>query len=175
MRSRFLLLGALLATAAPLAACSTGPGPLGDGGTEGTQCVPGRQGHPLTMGIYSLDNQGSSPVTVHSVTLPARRGMTMTKLWLTPIFHTPGHWELIGTVAVYPPGSSPEWAKRQPVSGAVIRPGEDLNLVFGLTRTGAGWGKSDGPLVTYSAGSNTYTVQEQTDLVVAAGNGCINS
>src|SRR4029077_1536967 len=53
-RSKFqrVLLGALSATTALLAACSSSQGPLGNGGTQGQQCFPGRQGQPVTLGLY---------------------------------------------------------------------------------------------------------------------------
>ena len=178
MKSRTLLLGALSATAALLAACSTGPGPLGTGGDAGSQCSPGSQGQPITMGIYDLHNAGTSPVTVTSVTLPAAHGLAMTKSWLLPIYHTPGHWEAVGVAADYPPVSKedvqydPEWPNRVPAAGATIRPGQDLNLVFGLTRTTVKAGRSDGPLISYTADGNSYTVQEQTALEVAPGKSC---
>lgn len=158
------MLGALLATAALLSACSTGPAPLGDGGTPAQQCVPARQGQTITMGIYDLDvESGTSPVTVQSVRLGSPHGLKMTKAWVTPIFaNTP----LIGT-ALWPPPASPAWAQRKPAEGAVIKPGQDLNLVFGLTRTTARAGRSDGPVIVYTANGNTYMLAENVSLVVA--------
>jgi hypothetical protein len=132
--------------------------------------VPGPLGHTLTMGIFDLHNKGASPVTVTSVRLPSAHGMTITKSWLIPIFRKPGQDDLVGEQASYPPATWPEWAKRQPIPGAVIRPGQDLNLVFGVTRTTARSGHSAGPVVAYTAGGSTYTVQEQTSLVMVANN-----
>ncbi len=80
----------------------------------------------------------------------------------------PDHWEAIGVTADYPPiakadvAIDPEWRNRVPAAGATIRPGQDLNLVFGLIRTTAKAGRSDGPLISYTADRNSYTVQEQT-------------
>jgi hypothetical protein len=165
------MLGALLATAAPLSACSTGPGPLGDGGTHGQQCVPAQQGQTITMGIYDLKNSGSSPVTVQSVSLGSPHGLTMTKSWLVPIEHVGGTLELAGAGWPYPPDFSRPvhwaWVLRKPAVGAVIRARQDLNLVFGLTRTTARAGRSDGPVIVYTADGNTYTLAENVSLVVA--------
>jgi hypothetical protein len=44
--------------------------------------------------------------------------------------------------------------------------------VFGLTRTTVKAGRSDGPLISYTADGNSYTVQEQTALEVAPGKSC---
>ncbi len=61
MRLR-LLPGTLCAAAAFLAACSSQPpvGPLGNGGTGGQQCMVGHTGQPLTLGIYELQNKGTT-------------------------------------------------------------------------------------------------------------------
>jgi hypothetical protein len=168
-------------TAALLTACSSDPvGPLGNGGAPSLQCMSHRQGQPVTTGLFELDNTGSSPVTVQSVTLPSARGLRMTKSWLVPTFRDPKNGDFLdlGAGFPYPPAYSaypPEyaaqvrrvWAERRPAAGAVIEPGEDLNLVFGLTRTTAKAGRSDGPLIVYSAGGSTYSLQELTDLIVA--------
>jgi hypothetical protein len=161
IRSRLALPGTLL-VAAFLAACSSGTGPLGDVGTAGTLCVPDHVGHTLTMGFYDLHNRGADAVTIQGVTLTSAHGLTITKAWLMPIKDT----TLIGTVEDYPP-PSPLWAQRQPAFGATIKPGQDLNLVFGLTRTTSGLGSSSGPAITYSAGGWNYTVQEAVALQAA--------
>jgi hypothetical protein len=163
------MLGALLATAALLSACSTGPGPLGNGGDHGQQCVLGRQGQTITMGIYDLENSGSSPVTVQSVSLGSPQGLTMTKSWLVPIEHVGGTIDLVGAGWPYPPAFSQPvrwaWSLRKPAVEAVIRARQDLNLVFGLTRTTARAGRSDGPVIVYTADGNTYTLAENISLV----------
>ena len=167
-----------LSAAALLAACSsTGTGPLGDGGTPGEQCMGFPQGRPVTTGIYDLRNTGTAAVTIQSVTLPGAHGLRKTKAWLVPIGHTPGQANngggiLVGAGWPYPPSFTAlvrsVWAKRRPAVGATIKPGQDLNLVFGLTRTTAKAGKSDGPAIWYTASGSSYTVNEKTSLVVAA-------
>jgi hypothetical protein len=74
MTSRILLLGALALAVASLAACSSlGLGPLGDGGTDGQQCMDFPAGQPVTIGLFDLANSGGSPVTIRSVSFPPRR------------------------------------------------------------------------------------------------------
>jgi hypothetical protein len=162
----------LLATTALLAAaCSSSPGPLGNGGTAGTQCIRFPEGQPVTTGIYDLTNSGTSPVTIQSVTLPpSAHGLRMTRPWLVPIYHDPknGNYLDVGVVLEWPPATDPQWAQRKPAIRGVIRAGQDLNLVFGLTRTSAKAGRSPGPVITYTVGGNSYTVQELTTLVVTA-------
>lgn len=169
-----MLLGALSAVTALLtAACSSSPGPspLGDGGTPGTQCTRQSGGQPVTLGLYTLDNRSTLPVVISSVSLPkSARGLRMTKAWLVPIYHDlkNGDWDVIGVGWPYPPTTQPNWPRRRPAPGAVIKPGQDLNLVFGLIRTTNSAGRSPGPEVTYTAKGNIYTLSEQTGLVVAA-------
>ncbi len=159
VRPRILLLGALAATAALLAACTTGPGPLAAGGDWGSECVPGALGHPVTDGMSLLDNTGTSPVTVTSVKLASPHGLKMTKAWLMPLYKSPrGGLDYAG-VQSYPPTSWPEWPNRQPIPGAVIKPGQDLNFIFGLMRTAAGPGRTDGAVITYRANRTSYTQQ----------------
>jgi hypothetical protein len=170
---RLAWLGAPLAAAALLAACSSGPdsaGPLGNGGILGQECIPGHQeGRAVTMGIYPLENSGSSPVTVRSVTLRSARGLRMTKpAWLIPVYHPPGQFDLVGAAYAYPPVTWPTWRYHRPADGAVISGHKAANLVFGLIRTTGRSGTSAGPAIIYSSGGNTYVVREQVSLVVAA-------
>jgi hypothetical protein len=92
----------------------------------------------------------------------------MTKAWLLPIYHPPktAISEDIGAGWPYPPNGRPNWDKRQPAAKAVIKGGQDLNLVFGVTRTSAKTSRSGGPLIVYSAGGNTYTLHENQSIVL---------
>lgn len=163
---RLALLGALPAVAALLAGCSGtgGPPPLGSGGNGGRTCSLAPQvGTPVVMGLFELKNQGADPVTVRSVSLPAAHGMAMTEAWLVPRDGGPN----LGVGFPYPPVTSPLWAHRVPASGAVIEPGEDLNLVFGVLRTTTADGSSHGPMIVYTAGRTTYTLRESLSLALA--------
>jgi hypothetical protein len=132
------------------------------------------RGQPVTTGIYELTNSGTSAVTIQSVTLPNSDGLAATKMWLLPIYHDPktGNFLNAGAGFPYPPaysaGVRSAWAQRRPAVGATIKSRQDLNLVFGLTRTTAKTGKSGGPAIAYTAGGSSYTVAEQTTLEIAA-------
>jgi hypothetical protein len=170
-----LLPAALLATAALLAGCSSSPGqgPLGNGGDGGQQCVPGKLGHTLTMGLWGVYNTSKKPAIVTSVGLPDPHGLAITKTaWLVPDTVQPGHIEGVGVQEDYPPVSWPTWSQRQAIPGAVARPHISLSIVFGLTRTTGRTGRSAGPVITYTAGGTTYTIREQTSLVVTNRHSC---
>jgi hypothetical protein len=116
------------------------------------------------MALFTLDNQGTAPVTVRSVSLADAHGMAMTEAWIEPL-NTSG--PQLGVGQPYPPVTYPLWADRVPAAGAVIRPSQDLQLVFGVFRTTAADGSSYGPMIVYTAGSTTYTLREQISLAVA--------
>jgi hypothetical protein len=168
MKSRWLLLlAALSATVAFLtAACSDSVPPLGDGGEKAVWCAPGSKGVTITMGVYSLRNSSASPVTIQSVKLPVLVRLRMTRAYLVPI---PDR-TLIGEG--YWPPKQEVWALRRSAVGGVIRPGQALNLVFGLTMITDRGGYSSGPLITYTDAGNTSTVQEMTALTVGQHGAC---
>jgi hypothetical protein len=116
------------------------------------------------MGLFELKNQGTNPVTLRSVSLPDAHGMAMTEAWLVPV-STSG--PQLGVGLAYPPVTYPLWPDRVPAVGAVIRPGQDLQLAFGVLRTTAADGSSDQPMIVYTAGRATYTLREQGSLAVA--------
>jgi hypothetical protein len=165
------VLGALSATAALLPACSSSTGPLSPG-SPGTQCISYREGSPVTMGLYVLQNTGTATATVQGVSLPSdAHGLKMTSAWIVPIYHDPknGNYETVGVGWDYPPPvtSNPQWKQRRPAVGGTVKPGQELNLVFGLIRTGARNGTSGGPVVTYSAGGSSHTMQMAVRMIVS--------
>jgi hypothetical protein len=75
-----------------------------------------------------------------------------------------GNGGLPGRLLIWPRPAGPRVRGQRP---SVIKPHEDLNLVFGLTRTTARNSYSGGPVITYSTGGTAYTVSEKTTLEVA--------
>lgn len=176
VRPRTLLLGAPLVAVALLAGCSSSDpttGPLGNGGDPGRQCMPGRVGEKLAVGIYDLHNYSKSPVKVTGITLPAAHGLKLSGGWLTPILQDPsdGDWVSIGAGFPYPPAYSKlarqEWQRRRPLIGATIGPHRDPDLVFVLTRTRPGVGHSAGAKITYTSAGRTWMITENTTLAIA--------
>jgi hypothetical protein len=163
---KVLVLASVSAVAALLAGCSgSGAPPLGDGGNGGRQCTPAPQaGKPVDMVLFDLNNQSTAPVTIRSVSLPNAHGMAMTEAWLVPV-NVNG--PQLGVGAPWPPATYPLWADRLPAVGAVIEPGHDLQLAFGVLRTTAADGNSDGPLIVYTARRSSYALSEGFSLAVA--------
>jgi len=164
--SKLLLLGALSAVAALLSGCSSAGDapPLGSGGGAGVCTLAPQVGKPVDMALFDLKNQGTAPVTVRSVSLPDAHGMAMTEAWLVPV-NTSG--PQLGVGLAWPPATYPLWRDRVPAVGAVIRPGQSLQLAFGVLRTTAADGSSGQPMIVYTAGRATYTLREQGSLAVA--------
>jgi hypothetical protein len=122
------------------------------------------------MVLFDLDNKAAVPVTVRSVSLPNAHDMAMTEAWLVPLNQ---HGEQMGVGTEWPPTRpiwAPQWAAREPAVGGVIRPGQVLQLAFGVLRTTAADGYSDGPMVVYTAGHSSYILREQFALAVAHTN-----
>ena len=176
MRTR-ILLGVPLVAAVLLAGCSTDPkvGPLGNGGDQGGECAPGRIGEPITVGLYDLHNYGKFPVKISGIMLPPLHGLKRTgSWWLTPISETPATatgWTSVLALP-FPPTFSKlarqEWRRRRPLIGAVLRPHQDLDLVFVLSRTAENYGIVGGPKVTYTSAGQTWTVTEHFTMAIAA-------
>ena len=160
------MLGVLPAVAALLAGCSGtgGPPPLGTGGGGRACTLAPRVGVPVSMVLFDLDNQGAAPVTVRSVSFPNAHGMGMTEVWLMQLHP---HSAQLGEGGPWPPVTDSLWPARVPAVGGVILPGKVLQLAFGVFRTTAADGSSDGPVVVYTAGRATYTLREQFSLAVA--------
>jgi hypothetical protein len=164
------MLGALLATAALLAACSADPPPLGTSGPHaGGICAPFGPAHPLSDGFYILHNSSTSPVTITSVKLaPSSHGLALIRAWLIPLYNSPrGGTDYAGAVH-YPPSTWPTWPQRQAIPGAVVKSGQTLNLVIGLTLTSGRIGRTPGPVVNYTAGGSTYSLQENFGVAIVA-------
>jgi hypothetical protein len=161
MRSRTLLLGALAATLALLAACSSDlTPPLVVGGFSGRDCGPSVLGQAATDGTFVLTNTGTSPVTITSVKIPAGRGVAVSPAWLMPGYKPPhGSMSFVGDGMPYPPTAWHEWPNRQAIPGAVIKPHRQFNLFFGITRTADRRVEAGAPVITYTAGGHTFTAQ----------------
>jgi len=170
--ARLVLLGVLSAAAVLLAsACSSGGGigPLGGPGDPATQCFPAVKDRTVTDGLDALQNSGKIPATVRKVTLTNPHGVAMTtRAWLVPIWHTQGDYDVIGDGFPYPPVTWGTWKNRRLAIGGVIRPGQSLNLVFGIKRT-ARTGRSGPTSIVYTAGGSTYTLTESTSTVMKHG------
>lgn len=169
---RAWLIAPVLAAAVFLTGCSSGPIPDNGGFSA---CAPAATGKLVVIGVYDLHNTGSSPVKITAINVAAIHGLRMTSAWLTPILRDPrnGDWEEIGMGFPYPPSftklAREEWRLRQPLIGATIKPRQDLNLVFGVARTGTQPGRLNGLLITYTSGwMISYTVTDSGALELAA-------
>lgn len=127
-------------------------GPLGKTvPVDGAECVPAPVGSLVTLGAEALANHGSTPVTLDSVALVGARGLRVVDAEIVPIANT----TLIGVGPGYPPtwaitrpAEAAVWARRAPVSHAVIPAGSDRNLVLGVRYVDSATGTADRMEVT---------------------------
>ena len=99
-----------------------------------------------------------------SVSLPDAHGIAMTEAWLVPVNASGPQ---LGVGLAYPPVTYALWPNRVPAVGGVIRPGQSLQLAFGVLRTTAADGRSDGPKIVYTDGHTTYVLHEKVSLAVS--------
>jgi hypothetical protein len=162
-----------------LAGCSTGPkdsgpGPLGDGGEQGTLCSPVGRGQVLSDGFDALRNTGVAPVTVEAVSLADPHGLRLLTAYIVPVA---GDY-LYGVRAGFPPAAALNpgvlWSKRRLAVGASI-PRSDghrvANLVLVLKPT-ASTGTAGGTQISYRVAGQNYQLQTKIRLVVVVGRQC---
>jgi hypothetical protein len=119
--------------------------------------------------MFILANTGTSPVTVTSVKVPPPPGVAVTVAWLMPPYKPPhGSLSFVGDGMTYPPTSWPTWLDRQAMPGAVVKPHQTLNLFFGIARTAARRVEAGAPIITYTSGRNTYTLQTHWAYILLA-------
>ena len=111
--------------------------------------------------------------TIQSVHLPpGAHGIRKTEAWLVPNSYDPGthvHSQGVAWGFPWPVTVSivPTWNKRRPAIGAVIRPGETMNVDLGLTRTSAKTARLGGAVIVCTADGSTYTQQENVSIELA--------
>jgi hypothetical protein len=160
-----------------LAGCSigpSGPGPLGNGGDQGTLCSPVAKGQVLSDGFDALRNTGDAPATIEAVSLADPHGLRLLTAYIIPIA---GH-SLYGVRAGFPPAAplSPGvlWSKRHLAVGASIPRSNGhhvANLVLVLKPT-ASTGTAAGTQISYRVAGQDYQLHTKIKLVVVVGQQC---
>lgn len=109
-------------------------GPLLAGGDGGLLCIRKGPGTEISFGFTLLRNTGGAPLTLQAVHLVAPVGVTMVSAEVVPVTYN-----LIGALHGYPPPADSlrqpgvDWAGRQPLTGASLEAGAQLNLLVRLT------------------------------------------
>jgi hypothetical protein len=172
------VVGRLAALACPVvvlgAACSSGPsvdtGPLGDGGTRGSICMPVRSGGVVSWGITILRNSGQSNAVIERVSLLGARKLRLVASYVVPItgLRDYGAWEGYPPA---PPQPGVIWSKHTLARGAVIPPQigqRHSNLVTVLKPTGR-VGKARAIDVLYREDGTQSRLVTHTRFVILAG------
>lgn len=171
---RACLLLALVPTA--LGGCATGSGPLQFPVSEGSACkMQSAVGAYWSFGDF-LENTSDGTVGIDSVTLvnPVNLDNEANIILPLPLVGSGesavgiGDWPLTGV-------SDGMWAARQDAAGAVVAPGEQVNLLTVVGRAAAGPdGYADAVEVRYHDSSGRrFAVTSKTALGVSAGGDCV--
>lgn len=147
-------------------------GPLGDGGSSWTLCLPSRPGGALTDAFSSFRNTGGSVAVIDAVKLYEPKRLRLVGAYVVRVTGN----DLIGDVAGFPPSLIPagvHWTQRQRAVGARIPPyppslpsNDVVNLVVGIAPTGRGTGTTQAIDVYYHEGGRSYVERMNTQLVV---------
>ncbi len=139
-------------------------GPLGSlGEVDGEECVGASPGSTVTLGGEVLRNHGAVAVTMDGSSLEAAHGMEIVDSQVVPIADN----TLIGFLRSYPPDSHSStipsfeetWAKRLPLGGFRLAPGEERNLVLGVKFTQGSRATAQRIMVTYHQGGDKYILK----------------
>lgn len=162
-------------TCAIICACSSGPargGPLEIGGAQAIQCVPSDNGQEVTIGVGVIRNDSDRPWSLGSVRLIEPSNLELRHVHFVPIKDR----TLIGVALSWPPPSVLEddstWSERRIPEQAEIAPGEELNLVVGVTPTRNVDASAEGLRVAYSNGHDEYVDSTTTAIRVPAEGPC---
>jgi len=128
----------LMSCHGPVGVLRGGPavGPMQQGEGWGTYCSPKHGQTDFVLGVESLDDTGDHHLVLDSATVAGPSNLTESGAYVTLV--TPGSGEdLFGVVPGIPPqyfakGQASQWARRQPVRGAVVparASGDLLNLL----------------------------------------------
>jgi hypothetical protein len=136
--------GALAALVAiSLTGCSSGnainTGPLGNGSSPGSACIPASSGGLISDGLQALRNSGSGTAVVQKVHLTNPHHLIIKVAWIVPIHGTNFYGFLSGTPGGKGALPGVEWSQRVRAPGARIPPAHDhhaANLVLVLKMTG---------------------------------------
>ena len=170
---RACVLLALIPTA--LAGCASGSGPLQFPESEGSACMPKSAAGTYWSFGDLLENTSEGTLTIDTVTLVNPVNFDNEANIILPI-STVGSGESAVAIGDWPLTGVPDevWAARQDAAGAVVEPGEQVNLLTVVGRGEEGPdGYADAVEVRYhDSRGRHFAVTSKTALGVTAGGEC---
>lgn len=160
LASLALTLIPLLATSCSSNSAIQEGGPLATSGVS-TTCLPLSEDGIATFGLEVLANTGAVAVILSAVSADEASELRVQEASIVPIVDQ----TLVGTQLTFPPVLEPSrWEQRIPAIGAVIQPGESVNLVVGVQRLSGEAGTTDGLDVSYSVGNDSFIRRSENRL-----------
>lgn len=131
-------------------------GPIGfgdDTGGSSAECAPIAVGRKIILGDVLQAKQ--QPLDLEAVAFRDANGFTVDASYAIPVDGTSF------AVESYPSSHPEIWDRREAIAGAVVQPGQAMNVVFVVTRTGES--ASAGSIeVEYAAGGQHYVKADTT-------------
>ena len=136
-RARAAAATVLLAVALGLSGCASGdpsdqgPLSLGGVGSSSLECIPAGDGQAITFGVVATNRSASFAAQLVDATLVDARGVEVVDAVAIPLGAN-SHYAY-GAMG-YPPAPSHgvRWSDRVAIGGEVVRPHEDVNIVFAM-------------------------------------------
>ncbi|MPW24521.1 hypothetical protein GC105_01775 [Alkalibaculum sp. M08DMB] len=130
---KFILL--MLITLIATGGCTVNDYPIYHFTESASICVPGSIGDSRTLGESYLENRGDRTITILEVTLVNPIDMSIIESSILNVIdeENPNETTLVGGV-FWPLEEPPlHWDSRVPAEGAVLKPGDEGNLVLAVT------------------------------------------
>jgi len=162
---------AALCAVTVLSACGgNGPstaGPLGPRGLLNRTCIPRDAGPQITFGTNVITNTGGAPIEMEAVQLTHPADITLDEAMIVSLGQST---ELVGLREGFPPvemnaALAANWQRRRLLAGALIQPGETVNVVVLLTMIGPE-GSSQGFQYSYRVGRRRYRLLDRSEIEV---------
>jgi D-alanyl-D-alanine dipeptidase len=128
--------------------------------------VPGRLGHPDTVGLITVTNSSADTLTVDDIDLANQRGIRLVGADITPGAAEAGTW------ATFPPPAAPasaylDWSKHAPAAGDRISRGQTVSITLGIEPTRTGISRAPDVEALYHDGGSHYDLRTNLALRIA--------
>lgn len=141
---------------------------LGEG--DGAVCMPGKAGESRTYAGTYVVHDGNREITILEISLINPKDVDILEAWFLEI--DPSDTTLVGYVN-WPLERIPLlWDERVPVEGAVLKPGDERNLVVVVTSTAEDIASFEGVRIVYKDKLGRKYTQNTLDWCYISTNGC---
>ena len=130
---------------------------LDDGGQDAFGCIPRHRDFGVGIQLDGAEHPITQPVRIDAVEVADQEGVRVVETLLVRV--RPGA-DRVGSTDF--PLSREHYPDVEPATGALVRPGEQTDLVVNVRRTAAEGGSASGISVVYSQGATRWRVDTHT-------------